>query len=80
MWGSSVPSAQGRADSAGSTAQPLMLLPLHQDEGEAGAFSIQKCHPQLLWTISPSPPAPFNPHSYTDGKRDLSIRSPPGCS
>lgn len=35
----------------GSTVQPLTFL-LHQHEGEAGIFSIQKRHPQMLWTNS----------------------------
>lgn len=90
MWGSSVPSIQGRRVcpvwgwlTVGSTVQPLMFLPLHQDEGEAGAFSIQKCHPQLRWTSSLSYSftcCPLHPLQLHPGEMAPIHPGPPGCS
>lgn len=77
MWDCSAPSAQGRADSQWAARLNLSCFsPCNR--------MWKKQHPEMspssCFGHAPSPPAPFNPHSYTQEKGSLSICGPPGCS
>lgn len=78
MSGVALPRAGLTHSGKHSPVSPVSPLAPGMREKQHPEMSPSSCSGQA--PCAPSPPAPFNRHSYTQGQWSLSIHGPPGCS